>query len=43
MVHLMLAFGFPNALHVTFKLFPSMTVVVLGKTETDGASGRQFL
>ena len=43
MVHLMLAFGFPNALHVRFKLFPSMTVVVLGKTETDGASGRQFL
>ena len=43
MVHLMLAFGVPNALHVTFRLFPSMIVVVLGKTETDGASGRQFL
>ena len=43
MVHLMLASGFPDALHVKFKLFPSLTVIASGKTETDGASGRQLL
>ena len=43
MVHLMLASGLPDTLHVKFKLFPSMMVFASGKTETDGASGRQFL
>ena len=43
MVHLMLTSGLPDALHVKFKLFPSLIVIASGKTETHGASGRQLL
>ena len=38
LVHVMLGFGWPDALHVKFKLLPSTTLFTSGETVTYGAS-----
>ena len=41
LVHFMLGFGLPDAVHVKFKLLPSTTAFTSGETVTCGASDKR--